>query len=81
MASKPLQQPLAIRDFSRGMIQAVENPQMPAEAVRLAMNVNFDRISTVQLREGYTILGNQIAGTSSSINVNPTMDGVVARGN
>ncbi len=79
MASKPLQ-PKPIRDFNRGMIQAVENPQMPEEAVRLGMNVNFDRLSVVQLREGYIVLGQQIAGSSSSLTVNPTMDGAVARG-
>ena len=81
MADRPLT-PVAYRDFNRGMIQAVENPNMPDQAVRLAINANFDRISIVELRPGYVALASQINGTNSQLVKSPdatTVDGVVGR--
>lgn len=78
--------PTPIRDFSRGLIQGVENPNMPPNAVSHVINAHFDRISTVTLRPGIVRLGAQISGSSSSLTKSPdpnpetnTVDGRVQR--
>jgi len=44
-------------------LSAVSESQMPMEAVSESVNLNFDRIGSVSLRGGTTLLGNNLSGS------------------
>jgi len=54
-----------LTNLQSGLItpSAVSESQMPMEAVSESINLNFDRIGSVSLREGTTLLGNNLGGT------------------
>jgi hypothetical protein len=58
-------QPSQLTNYQSGLItpSAVSESQMPMEAVSESINLNFDRIGSVSLREGTTILGNNLSGS------------------
>ena len=56
-------EPQQLTNFSDGLITegAVASSQMPLSVVSESMNLDFDKIGSVKLRRGTTLLGSQIA--------------------
>ncbi len=57
-------EPQQLTNFSDGLITdgAVASSQMPLSVVSESLNMDFDKIGSVKLRRGTTLLGNQLSG-------------------